>query len=305
MPGEQLLEVGQVVLGLALGEGAPEHADHRRALEQGQVHRQLGDAAAGEADHQQAAVPGDGADGFVEQVAPHRVVDHVGALAAGQFLDLLLQAAGAVVDQQVGAGGLGHFQLLVTAGGGDDPRAHGLADLHRRQADAAGGAEHQQGFPRLQVGALLERVHGGAVGHAEGSGGIEVDALGDRHHVVAGHGHLLGEATPAGQRHDPVAGLEVTDLLADGSDGAGGFATRGEGERRLELVLAFDDQGVREVDPGGVHVDQHFVLLRLGAGNLFEHQGLGGAEGLAQDGFHGGFDPRWRPARRRPCGQAV
>ena len=182
MPSEQLLEVGQVVLGLALGEGAPEHADHRGALEQGQVHRQLGDAAAGEADHQQAAVPGDGADGLVEQVAADRVVDHVRALAAGQLLDLLLEAGLAVVDQQVGARGLAtsSFSALLAAA---IPGAHGLADLHRRQADATGGAQYQQGLARLQVGALLEGVHGGAVGHAEGGGGIEVDALGDRHHV--------------------------------------------------------------------------------------------------------------------------
>jgi tRNA (cytidine/uridine-2'-O-)-methyltransferase len=51
VPAEQLLEVLEVGLGLALGKGTPEHTDHRSALEQSQVGRQLGNPAAGETDH--------------------------------------------------------------------------------------------------------------------------------------------------------------------------------------------------------------------------------------------------------------
>ena len=50
----------------------------------------------------------------------------------------------------------------------------------RGQAYAAGRTEHQQGFARLQVGALFERMHRGAVGHAEGGSGVEVHARRDR-----------------------------------------------------------------------------------------------------------------------------
>src|SRR5690606_29667464 len=46
VPLEQLTEVVQVGLGLTGGEGAPEHPDHGSPLEQRQVYRQLGNAAA-------------------------------------------------------------------------------------------------------------------------------------------------------------------------------------------------------------------------------------------------------------------
>ena len=289
-PLHQLLEVGQVVLRLALGKAAPEHADQRGALEQRQVGRQCRDAAAGsEADHQEAAVPGHRTEGFLEEAAADRVVDHVHALALGDFLEAVLEALAAVVDQHVGAGVARHFQLLRAAGSGDHGGAHGLADLHRGQADAAGGAEHQQGLARLQVGALLERVHGGAVGHAEGRSLSEVHAGRHRHHVVGRYCNLLGKGAPAGQRHDPVSGLDVADAFANRGHHARRFAARGKGEGRLELVLALDDQCVGEVDAGRMHVQHDLVLLRNGAGGFFNDQVLGRAEGFAQYGFHRGL----------------
>ena len=287
MPGEQLLEVGRVVLRLALGERAPEHPEHRRALEQAEVDRQFRDASAGKTHHQQAAVPGDAANGLVEQVAADRVVDHVHTLAAGQALHFVLQAGFAVVDQLIGTCGLGHGQFLCAAGGGDHLGAHGLADFHRGQTDAAGGAEDQQGFARLQVGALLEGVHRGAVGHAEGGRAVEVHAGRNRHNVVTRHRHLFGKAAPAGQGHDPVTDFDMGDFFADRRHYAGCFAARRKREGRLELILAFDDQGVREVDPGGMHVQHDLGFLHLRAGNVFQHQGFGRAEGFAQHGFHG------------------
>lgn len=151
---------------------------------------------------------------------------------------------------------------------------------------ASGGAQDQQGFAGLQVGPLFQRVHGRAVGHAERGGRVEVHALRDRQHVIARHRDLFGKAAPAGQRHDPVTDFEVADFFAHVTDHACRFATRREREGRLELVLALDNQGVREVDPGGMHVQQDFVLLDRRAGDLFQHQGFGGAEGFAQHSFH-------------------
>ncbi len=140
----------------------------------------------------------------------------------------------------------------------------------------------------MQIGALFQGVHRGAVGHAEGGGAGEVHAFGNRHHVIAGHLDLLGEAAPAGQGHDPVAGPDVGDLFADRGDHPGRLAARGEGEGRLELVLALDDQGVWEVDPCGVHIEEDFVLRRARAGDFFQDQAAGRAEGFAEDGFHRG-----------------
>ena len=287
MPGEQLAEIRGVVLRLTLGEGAPEHADQCGTLEQRQVGRRRRNVATGgETHHQHAAVPGDAAERFLEQLTAYRIVDDIHTLAAGEFLQALLQADFAVVDQFVGAGILRHLQLFGAGGGGDDSRAHGLADLHGSQADASGGTEHQQGLAGLQIGALLERMHRGAVGHAEGGGGVEVHARRNRQRVAAGHGNLLGEAAPASERHAPVADLEVADLLSDCGNHARRLAARRERERRLELILALDHQRVREIHPGGMHVEQDLARLDLRGGGIFDNQAFGRAEAFAQDGFH-------------------
>src|SRR5690606_42138436 len=44
---------------------------------------------------------------------------------------------------------------------------HRLADLDRGDADPAGGAQHQQGFARLELGAILQRIQAGAIGKDE------------------------------------------------------------------------------------------------------------------------------------------
>ncbi len=136
---------------------------------------------------------------------------------------------------------------------------------------------------------MLERVHRGAISHAERGGRIEIHRRRNRQHVVAGHRDLFGETAPAGQGHDPVADLEVADLFPDFANHARRFTTRREREGRLELVLALDDQRVREIDPGGVHVQQDFILLGDRTGDVFQHQRFGRAEGFAQHGFHQGY----------------
>ncbi len=211
---------------MSLSKRAPEHADHRGALEQDQVDGQFRNAAAGEADDQQAAVPGDAADGLVEKVAADRVVDHVGAVAIGEAFDFVLEAGFAVVDQFVRACVSGDFEFLGAAGGGDDAGAEGFADFYGGQADAAGCTEHQQGFAGLQAGALCEGVHGGAVGHAECGRRGEVHALWNRQHVVVGHGDLLGKAAPASEGHDAVAGFQMADVFPDGGYHACGLTPR-------------------------------------------------------------------------------
>ena len=289
MPGKQLLEVGRIVLRLALGKRTPEHPKHRRAFEQHQVGCQLWNGATGEPHHQQPAIPGQPAYRLLEQLATDRVIDHVDPLAVGQALDFLAQAGLAVVDQFICPGCLGHRQFVGTAGGRDYPCPHGLADLHRCQADATGRTQHQQGLTRLQLAALAQGMHRGAIGHAKRRCRGEVHARRDRQHVVERHCHLLGKRPPAGQRHDPVTDLEGAGLFPDRGYHTGRLTTGGERQRWLKLVLAFDDQRVRKVDPGSLHVQQDFVVLRQWAGDFFQHQVARRAKGFAQHSFHWGY----------------
>src|SRR5690606_41109851 len=66
------------------------------------------------------------------------------------------------------------------------------------------------------------------------------------------------------------------------------FRSWRKGERRLDLVFALDDQGVREVDAGGVDIDDNLIVLGDRIGGLFQRQRAGRSVGFAQYGFHGG-----------------
>src|SRR5215216_83298 len=60
-PLHELFQVGAVLLRVDPGPSAPEHAADIAALEQREVERHLRNVTRGEADHQEAAFPGNGA----------------------------------------------------------------------------------------------------------------------------------------------------------------------------------------------------------------------------------------------------
>src|SRR6185295_19067425 len=78
VPGRDLPQAVDELLRFALAEIAPEHADDRRALEEREVERQLWNLSRGEADDQQPAAPGDGAERKLGVRPADRVVDDVG-----------------------------------------------------------------------------------------------------------------------------------------------------------------------------------------------------------------------------------
>ena len=68
-------------------------------------------------------------------------------------------------------------QLVLTAGRGDNGGAHLFAQLHGSQADAAGGAVHQQDLARLQIELVLEADVRGSIDDRESCGGDVVHAV--------------------------------------------------------------------------------------------------------------------------------
>src|SRR4026208_2433250 len=89
-------------LRLAPREIAPEDADDRRALQQREVERQLGDFTRGEPDDQQPAAQRARAERGLRVGAADGVVDDVDAFAVREVLDARAQVLGGVVDRLVG-----------------------------------------------------------------------------------------------------------------------------------------------------------------------------------------------------------
>ena len=83
---------------------------------------------------------------------PTVIVEHVDALRRGERLQSGLEILALVIDPFVGAMLAGEGELVARGGDGDDPRAHELGDLDRRDAGAAGRAEHRDGLAWLELG---------------------------------------------------------------------------------------------------------------------------------------------------------
>lgn len=242
----------------------------------------VGEAAGHEADHQDPPLERDDLARGVEDVAAHRIEDHVGAAPAGDLLDPRDEVVGRVVDHLVGTEGRRGRALLRPARRADHVSPESLADLDGRRAHAAGGGVHQQRLARPEPSTVLQRADAGLVGdeHARG--------LGRRHPVGPRQGRRRVED---GQLGVPAApdrrGAEhpVTDrgrrALARGHHLAGDLQTRGERQRRLLLVGPLADEDVREVARHRGHPHLHLARTGLRIGHLRPGQDVGGLAELA------------------------
>src|SRR5258706_5014247 len=136
IPFPELPEALRELARLAPREVAPEHADNRGALEQREVEGQARNVAGGEAHHQQAPAPGNGAERRLAVRAADRVIDHVCAFAAGEALHLLAQVLAGVIDGRIRAMLAAHSELVVAPGAGYHARTKRLAEFDRRQSHA-------------------------------------------------------------------------------------------------------------------------------------------------------------------------
>src|SRR5262249_37685403 len=106
------------------------------------------------------------------------------------------------------------------------------------------------------------------------------------------HRRAFARRVEIGVAHDAVAGLERGDAGADTFHHARELAARREWKRRLGLVLAGDDQRVEEIQPDRHHLGHDLARPGNGIGDIGEHKVVGGAEALAENGFHGAYAAR-------------
>ena len=123
------------------------------------------------------------------------------------------------------------------------------------------------------------------VGDAERRGGREVDVvgyLGDPRRVQQ---RLLGERPDERGSRNALARV-IRHALTDRDDLSGELAARGERRRSLDLVLAFDQQYVGEVDRRRVHPNHQLSGSRHRIGDLVDDQIFWRAVGMADHGTH-------------------
>ena len=248
---------------------------------------QLRDVTGGETNDQHPATPVDRPDRLVAVVAADGIEDDIRAPPVRQCLDLVAQfVALRIVHQVIGAARPAGGQFLVRAGGGNDPRAPGLAGLDSRQTGAARCAEHQQGLTRLQATTVLQRMMNGAIGQAEGGGGVEVHRLGQGKDPVGRTDDKLCQTPDPGMHGDPLANRQTGHPRTKRVDGACGFHPRCERRFTTVLVLALWHQQVGEVEGHGVHPHPDLSRTRFRLRQFADLQILDGPDLLADDRPH-------------------
>ena len=223
----------------------------------------------------------------IEDIAADRVVDHIRAAPVGQRLDPLAKVFRAVVDQVVGTVLLRVRELLVAACGRDHGCAQALADLHRREPDTAGGAQHQQRLALGQRRAPDERVVAGAIDHGKGRSDVERHRIGDRNDGGGRRHHLLGHTAVGAIDEHAGAGCRPVRAGSEFRNRARAFEAGAEGEGRPDLILAFDQEEIGEVHTDRGDGDAHLARPERGRVHSLDRKGLGRAEGPAENRFHG------------------
>jgi hypothetical protein len=255
------------------------HGQHVRAREPGGQHAHHGGVAPGElvgrnvspasrgvADRQDPALIGQALDRALEDLAAHRVIDDVGALAVGRGLDLGHEVGGGVVDGDIGAERQTGLHLVRAAGRGDHPCAQRLGELDGGEARPARGAVHQHSLAQMKPRPPHEAHMGGLVGDGEG-GGLHV-AHSVRHRIGGAlqRTALLGEGAVTGRRH----GRHAHDLRADRRRGVGPgrdhlaheFQARRKRHGGFQGIGAAGLQNVRQGQAAGDHPDVELSRAR-------------------------------------------
>src|SRR5262249_38044128 len=177
--------------------------------------------------------------------------------------------------------------LVVARGAGDHPRVQKLAELDRREPDAAGGAQHREGLAALERGALDQRVVGGAVDDGEPGRANELEVRGELDELCGFKRESFARRPVRDIADDAVARGERGYAVAHALDRAAELAARRERERRLALIAAGNDQRVIEVEPDRGDAYDRFAGPGRGIRDVGEFEIVGTAEAGAEDGFHG------------------
>ena len=156
------------------------------------------------------AVEGDAANAFVKDVAADGIINHIGAAAVGDFLDLFTKAA-ADIDNGVGVVlPSDHRQLLIGGGGGDHLHAETFAKIDGGQANPSGRAMDQKPLARSHLRPAHQGDVGGEISDWISGGFSERKPRRFWRQRALRQGDHLCEASKTRAAHDRISDLEAT-----------------------------------------------------------------------------------------------
>ena len=145
------------------------------------------------------------------------VVEHVDALAAGEFQHFGREVVGVVVDGVVRAELEFELRVLVGSRNGDHFRPdHVLGDLDADRAEIAAGAHDEHCLAGFELGHVEQQVPGGRHVAHDNRGVVEIETVGQRDQRTGRHGDHLGKAArPFDPHHADRPGVAGTVFRAD------------------------------------------------------------------------------------------
>lgn len=168
------------------------------------------------------------------------------------------------------------LQLFRATGAGNDRGAHQLANLHRRQADAARRAENEQRFTGLQARPVIKGDVASAIGDLEGGGVDEIHRLGDGHGTIRRKTAVFGQPALSAEDGHTCSGGGAVGIRPQCRNGACDFHSKGERGLGGILIFAFDHQEIGEVQAAGADLYGDFTHAGLRGRDLGENGGRPG-----------------------------
>ena len=219
----------------------------------------------------------------------------------------------AVVNDLVGADGLGFLQFLVGTGGGNDVSAKEFCDLNSGAADTAAGRKDQNGFAGAKLCTVGQHVPSGEE-HERNRGGMNpVEVLGIGHAIHLGAADIFGataidhetevgeiatEVVVAGQTSGAtptsntwsqdhfLADVNVVNIVANLDDFTG-YVAAGNMRKRDRIVgKAMTDPEVEMVESARAHADEYFVWVNVRLVDFGVVQDAGVTMFVKDNGFH-------------------
>src|SRR5690606_5962473 len=154
------------------------------------------------------------------------------------------------------------------------------------QPDAARRAQHEARLPGPEVRSADEGVTAGSVGDRKGGSVLARDVFRHRNERVGSHDDLLRAAAMADHAQHALAGPEYLHSVADFDHRAGDLHPGREGQRRLLLVGADDQQQIGEVHGRSPDLHSHRAGPELGVRELSDLQRVDAFQTGTDQGSH-------------------
>ncbi len=192
-----------------------------------------------------------------------------------------------MIESLVSAFALDEIGALLCASSAENYEAHGARHLHRRGADSAARAVHQDRFGSMRFRGVMQRIIRGRVRNPNARALAEVDFRGKRMHLLFQRQCILRVSARDGFRGvDPVTRFHFLDAFTDRLNHPGGIRSRSVGKRRLDCISSGAHVRVVGIHARRMNAHEHLPGPRLRCRDFLKFELFRPAKLTNEDGFH-------------------